>query len=390
MLFLILTKGKYMTTKYQEAAIRAGEWFLRTQVKDEFDSNRGRYLYCRHIKSDLMQRSSNWQTGFGVMAMLSLHKLTGEQKYMDSAALAVEWIKALQVLDQRDPACYGAFREETHLFNWCHPRDALSAAWGLLYYSNYRDDAECLDRAILYADWMIEHAFKGDWPMCTFQLGPGGREDDDLKGSFQSGGILFFLDLYDATENKKYLDIARRMSDYYVHNFLNDKGELAVLIDLAAEFEDRWPEDWRKMHQVNDDFGGIALVAAYELFGRQEYSDRLHAFVKWLLTMEKDGGGFLEPEMEVGCATVPILLSRYLSIAPENEKANLEAVIERCLNRLLQFQQTSSDIQIDGAFLGMDNQCRVGNGEWVNIRCTAYALFALLMQTGHSVFPSEK
>lgn len=376
-----------MRIEYQEAAIRAGDWFLKTQVNDEFDANRGRYLYCRHLNSDTLQRSSNWQTGFGVMAILSLHQLTGDQKYLDSAALAVEWIKSLQILDPRNPSLYGAFREETQLFNWCHPRDALSAAWGLLCYSRYVGDADCLDRAMLYADWMIQHAFKGDWPMCTVQLGPGGREDDDLQGSFQSGGILFFLDLYDSTGDECYLGAARRMSDHYAHRFLDERGHLAVLIDLAPEFEDRWPEDWRKMHQVNDDFGGIALIKAYEIFGQPDYSDRLHAFVEWLLGMEKPAGGFLDPEMEVGCATVPILLHRYLSIAPDTKKSSIESMITRCLDRLLTFQQTSSDVQIDGAFLGMDNQCRAGNGEWVNIRCTAYAVIALLLQSGHSIFP---
>lgn len=376
-----------MRSKYQKAAIRAGDWFLNTQMKDEFDANRGRYLYCRHLKSDKFQRSSNWQSGFGVMAVLSLHRLTGEQKYLDSAALAVEWIKSLQIFDPRDPSRMGAFREETQLFNWCHPRDALSAAWALLCYSRHIGDADCLERATLYADWMIQYAFKGDWPMCTVKLGPGGRDNDDLQGSFQSGGILFFLDLHDATGDERYLEVARRMTDHYVDRFLNAKGELSVLIDLAPEFEGRWPEDWRKMHQVNDDFGGIALVRAHEVFGQPEYRDRLHAFVEWLLAMEKPGGGFLNPEMEVGCATVPILLNRYLSIVPDAEKSNMEATSTRCLDRLLTFQQTSPDVQIDGAFLGMDDQCRSGNGEWVNIRCTAYAIIALLLPSGHSVFP---
>ena len=29
-----------MTSPYQAAAIRAGNWFLKTQVRDEFDANR--------------------------------------------------------------------------------------------------------------------------------------------------------------------------------------------------------------------------------------------------------------------------------------------------------------------------------------------------------------
>ncbi len=374
---------------YKQAAIRAGEWFLKTQVKDEFDANRGRYLYCRHIKSNIIQRSSNWQSAFGMMAVLSLHQLTGEQKYLDSAKLAVEWIKCLQILDSRNPAICGAFREETQLFNWCHPRDALSAAWGLLCYSRYTGDKDSLERAELYADWMIKYAFNGDWPMSTIKLGPGGLEDNALCGSYQSGGILFFLNMFHETGNENYRDIARRMSDYYVGNFINDNGELAVLINVTPEIEAQWPEDWRKMHQVNDDFGGIALIRAYEVFGVESYLERLHAYIEWLLSIENEGGGFLVPEMEVACATVPILLQRYTSSISDEQKSRIEATVIRCLDRLLTFQQKSSDIEIDGAFSGMDRQCRAGNGEWVNIRCTAYAILALLQYiTGDSLLVS--
>jgi hypothetical protein len=375
---------------YQQAAIKAGEWFLNTQIENEFDANRGRYLYCRHLKSDELQRSSGWQTGFALMAVLSLHRLTGEQKYLDSAALAVDWIKSLQMMDARNPALYGVFREEIPQTNWLHPRDALSAAWGLLCYSLYINDSDCLDRAKIFADWMIEYGFNGDWPLCTVNIGPGGLPTDKLKGSFQSGGILFFLDIYEATGEKRYQEAARRMSNYYVKHFFNDQGELAVLIDTTPEIEAKWPEDWRNMHRVNDDFGGIALVKDYELFGQREHSDCLHVFVENLLAMENPDGGFLDPEMEVGCASIPILLHRYLSVAPDAKKPVIKAATMRCLDRLLTFQQTSEDKQIDGAFLGMDKECRAGNGDWVNIRCTAYAIIALLLQSNHSVFPFKQ
>jgi hypothetical protein len=39
------------------------------------------------------------------------------------------------------------------------------------------------------------------------------------------------------------------------------------------------------------------------------------------------------------------------------------------------------------AFLCLDNLCRFGNGRWVNIRCTSYAVIALLMPSGQSAFP---
>ena len=379
-----------MTNKYQQAAIRAGDWFLNTQVKDEVDANRGRYLYCRHFDSNTFQRSSGWQTAFGIMAVLSLHKLTGEKKYLDSAALAVEWLKSLQILDQRDPTLYGAFREETQLFNWSHPRDAVSSAWGLLCYAQYVGDEDCMERAKIFADWMIKYAFKGDWPKCTVNLGPGGLPNNDLLGSFQSGGILFFHDLYDASQEERYKQTAKRMSDFYADNFFNEQGELTVFLESTPEIDAQWPQAWRDMHRVNDDFGSIALVRSYEVFQCEKYRKRLDAFMHWTFSIEKPGGGFLNPEMEVGSATVPIALDRYLSLVSPKDKPLCELVMMRCLDHLLTFQQTSDDKQIDGAFLGLDIQCKSGHGRWVNIRCTAYAILALLLQSGHSVFPFKR
>jgi len=376
--------------EYQQAAVRAGEWYLRNQVQDPLDANRGRYLYCREIPTKTFERSTGWQTGFGVFVMISLHRLTGEQRYLDSAALAMEYIKSLQILDARNPSRFGALREETPQTNWMHPRDAVSAAWALLGYGQYVKDADCLERARLYADWMLQYAFVGDWPLATIWLGAGGLETNDLRASCQSGGILFFHDMYDATQDFRYRDAAWRMSEYYARHFLSEQGELETLIDPVgnrkASFDD-WPKSWREMHQVNDDFGGIAMVRSIEVFQQPLHRERLRAFAQWLVAWQKPSGGFMEPEMEVGSATVPIFLHAYRRIATPAERTQYDEVCRKALAHLLSQQQTSDDPQVDGAFLCLDNKCRFGQGRWVNIRCTSYAVIALLMQSGQAAFP---
>ena len=381
-------------TQYQQAAIRAGEWYLRNQVHDPLDANRGRYLYCREIPTKEFERSTGWQTGFGAFAMLSLHRLTGEQRYLDSAALAMEYMKSLQILDARHPSQFGALREETPQTNWLHPRDAVSAAWALLGYGRYVKDADCLERARLYADWMLRQAFAGDWPLTTVHLGAGGAETSDLRLSCQSGGILFFHDMYDATQDFRYQDAACRMSEYYVRHFLTEPGELQTVIDPLGnrresdlENFERWPKAWREMHQVNDDFGGIAMVRSIEVFQQPLHRERLRAFAQWLVAWQKPSGGFMEPAMEVASATVPIFLHAYRRIATPAERTQYDEVCRKALAHLLSQQQTSDDPQVDGAFLCLDNKCRFGQGRWVNIRCTSYAVIALLMQSEQSAFP---
>jgi hypothetical protein len=269
-----------------------------------------------------------------------------------------------------------------------HPRDALSVAWAFLGYSRFTGDSDLLERAVLFADWMLKYAFIGDWPLCTICLGKGGQASDDLSGSFQSGGILFFLEMFQATQDLRYYDVALRMADYYVANFLGENGVINCLVDKIGNNDlEKWPLDWQRMHQVNDDFGGIALVAAFQVYKKEIYRSRCSAYLTWLESMVNPDGSFLTPVVEVGSATVPIFLNAFHSIASPEEQKRIIALTSSCLTYLLSVQQKSESRDVDGAFLGMNNCCRYGMGDWINIRCTSYSVIALLQQCGLSAFP---
>lgn len=380
-------------SKYMQAAIKAGEWLLNTQQKKYDDANLGRFYYAVNLEDKYIELSTGWQTGFAIIALISLHKATGEEKYLDSAKQAIDYIKTLQILDGRRTNIFGAIREETPQTQWLHPRDALSAGWAFLLYGQYCKDQDCMERAVLFADWLMAYGFCGDWPLCTIKLGDGGADSDDLQGSFQSGGILYFIDMYKATQDLRYYNAALRMSDYYVDNFIDETGLITVLIDpignnAGVNDTEKWPVAWQLMHQVNDDFGGIALAGSYELFKRDKYLSRMSAYFKWLQGVTNGDGSYLDPVMEVASATVPIFLNSYKKLAPENEKNAISDTSTKALDFLLTLQQNSDDININGAFLGMNNKCRDGLGKWVNIRCTAYAIIALLQASDDSAFPA--
>ncbi len=381
-----------LNKRYQEAAIQAGQWLVRTQVKVDRDANRGRFISSHRIGSDQSNLSTNWNSAFALMGLLSLHRMTGEAEYLDAARRCVDYIRSLQILDARHRHLNGAIREESPQTQWLHPRDAVSAAWGMLCYWQYTHDADCLERARMFADWMLVYGFRGDWPLCTVNLGAGGKDTDNIQGSFQSGGILFFHDMYRATQDIRYAEAALRMAEYYVHNFLDDDGQLSVLIDPLGinpgiHDTNKWPLDWQNMHRVNDDFGGIALVRSFQIYKREIYRRRLGKYADWVLGMQRADGGFLEPDLEVAAATVPIMLNGYRQIAPPEVAEKLDAALHRSLDHLLSLQYSGDDVQAQGAFLGMDERCCCGNRQWVNLRCTGYAILALLQQTGHSVFP---
>lgn len=166
-----------------------------------------------------------------------------------------------------------------------------------------------------------------------------------------------------------------------------------MLIDPIGNNEginntEKWPVAWQLMHQVNDDFGGIALAGSYELFKRDIYLSRMSAYFKWLQGTSNSDGSYLDPVMEVASATVPIFLNSYKKLAPENEQGAVSETAAKALDFLLTLQQHCDDKDVNGAFLGMNNKCRDGLGKWVNIRCTAYAIIALLQASDDAAFPA--
>ncbi len=108
-----------MKNKYTESVIKAGEWFVKTQNKDCNSANFGRFIYARNLESGFETPSTGWQTAFGVFAMLSLHKLTGDDKYLESATNGMSYIKTLQILDSRKKDVWERYWKKHPRANGC-------------------------------------------------------------------------------------------------------------------------------------------------------------------------------------------------------------------------------------------------------------------------------
>ncbi|MBC2595703.1 hypothetical protein H5P28_15660 [Ruficoccus amylovorans] len=369
------------------ALLAAADWMTRTQNTDIESADRGRFKYAVNLKTGQQWSSTGWQTSFAVFALLGAYRLGGREKDREAVSRAMDYLKSLQILDARKPACFGAIREETPQTNWSHPRDALSVAWAYLGYYRFSGIQDYLERAVLYADWMLKYACFDDWIAATVRLGEGGIASDETTGSFQSGGILFLMELYEATSDMRYSDAAYRMANYYVKHFIDAQGEITIIIDRIGKNTREWGKDWQQMHRVNDDFGGIALVEAYRVHKREEYLGRASAYFRWLEKHVSADGSFFDPVVEVGSATTAIFLMAYREIAPESEHQAIDSLVDKNFAYLLSIQQKGIGENVDGAFLGMDNRCQFGHGDYVNIRCTSYAMIALSRALGKACFP---
>jgi len=102
-----------LKTRARQAVLHAADWYVDSQVtfaKPCWDANHGRFVYTYHMPSKQVVLGISWTQARAIMILLGAYEMTGEQKYMTAARLGGEYIRNLQILDARDPRCYGAIR----------------------------------------------------------------------------------------------------------------------------------------------------------------------------------------------------------------------------------------------------------------------------------------
>jgi hypothetical protein len=201
-------------TEYLSRARMLADWFVANQVTRKHLADCGRYANGLRVRGPAEKPSftSNWTTGMTAIAMLMAWRRTGDRRHLESAGAAGEYLKSLQVLDARKAAAFGLFREVTPQTDFCHPRDALSAAWGLLHLHLATRNGDCLWRARTFAEWFRKHAVRNGYPAWTCFVGPGKPPYWQL-GSFHGGSPLFLFDLHRVTRERKWLKLGLAICD---------------------------------------------------------------------------------------------------------------------------------------------------------------------------------
>jgi rhamnogalacturonyl hydrolase YesR len=386
-------KWKDNNNKFIKAAENAGKWLLQNQVIDQRDANCGRFLYCCNIKTGEFQRSTNWQTGMGIIALLWLYNYTNNNKYLEAAERAAGYLLSLQVLDSDRPESFGGFREVTPQTPWMTTRDASSAAWGVLTLYQVTGKDTFLTAAKRFAEWQLKNAWQNGWPVrivcfdSRFESKKGMAPEWVIQNNAQAGAAEFFLDLAFETGIVKYAEMgSRRMLDYYIKHFLEPSGKPHILYDPIAENWDvdkpgkrlngaAIPEGWFNMHRLNDDFAASALLKGYQKLHNNEYLTAVESYAGWVAKQQVDNGGFGNPEVEVAASCAPLFLMDLRMVTGDDK---YDKVIDRSLERLLELQVSSDNKMTDGGFLCLDKNCESDPGNWVNIRNSSYSIMALL------------
>ena len=363
-----------------ERAIACGDWMVRNQVTDRQDANRGRSIrsYDLHTHEKLL--TGNWMCGTMLSSLLALHKRTGIDKYKWAAELAGRYIISLQVMDRQDRH-FGVIRELTPQSIEFAPRDATGAAWGLVWLAEATGNPLYLQRACLFADWLIERGVYAGWPLYAFYMDER-LENFYSRGSFQSGTGLFFHDLFMLTGDARYIErglapIAR----IYRDEFFNPDGSLVLERDpFTGRVTSPKPDAGRptQQHAYNDDFGAAMLIAASRFFDDASYLEKAAAFAHWLADAQDEDGGFLGGEIP---SAVPVGAMIFRDVGILTGDKALLAAADKSMAKLAGMQYVDTgDPCIDGGFHGVyeGSQTERRGRTCVNMRASAYALIAIL------------
>jgi hypothetical protein len=371
-----------------KAAIAGLDFIVRNQVNDVTNANCGRFSFIYDCsKEQTTKLTPNWVTGTTIEALLSGYRFTKDEKYLDAAGCGIEYIKSLQTFSKFSKFSYGAINETTPQCQSCHPRDALTAAWAMLDWSQETSDKECFERALVFADWYINNVMPEGYPVCTFDFNDGIVAPFELA-SCQGGGGFFFYRLYTLTGNEKYLEVLRTIIKYYNDFFLDNNGRPISLIDQYTrkaklnQQQELGGSLWEMMHVYNDDFAALANLAAYSLEPRTSYLDSLKKFFKFIKNSQNYDGGFGPKTFSVpsagGACLIEFLAAKALGLDLIDQET-----IDNTVRYLLDRQCCKINSSGNGGFFGVSVNYEISD-IMINMRTTSYAVMGLLRYAGAS------
>jgi len=381
-----------MAESYLDRALKAADWYVNTQVRmrrPDWDANHGRLVYTYHMPTRRRILGLSWTQGRGIITLLSAYEATEKPEYLQTAVQAGEYIKHLQVMDNRSALSYGAIREECPASWYSYPRDAFEAGLGLIFLYRITADEEYLYRAKLFGEWIINTAMdETGWTPGSFFLQGCDADKQSERHSFcLGGGVPFFAYLAKATGDSKYMHKGfRPMVEHLKNTYVRDEDGVILVVakgkDLSkamghhAAVEERY-----QGVAVNDDACGITMLVAYKELGQEEYLDLSIKYGDWMLADEY-------PRSTYAAAPLRALTLAELS-AVSGEKKYAQFAAESLVPEFMAGQMLGTgDPAVEGAFRGEDEPPHyygpkeAKREEFVNNRVTAYAANALFKLDG--------
>jgi hypothetical protein len=368
---------------YIQKAKDAALWLVNTQLKAPMypassDLNIGRYVRNYDVdKGKITALSTNWMSGMTIYSLCMMYDYTIDETYRLSAEMGVYYIKSLQCVMEDDPSNEGAISEIDTMCRFCCPRDALSAAWGMLRLFKINGQRSLYERAKLFAEWHSTYAMIDGYPLWMYQFDDKGRSDLRI-GSFQSGSALFYLDLYRISGDEKHKKHVQGIVDYYIAHFFDEKEGLKIVYDPETDSKYDLDDEavWCDMHKYNDDFGALAVMNQYHETNAPRYYDYLQKYLDWVISKQKKDGSFGEYTLSVSsCVAALNLLNFYMISKEEKYLSAAEKAMEHLLANTIDCKDQKN---LHGGVLGL-NECVISDVKTISIRVTMYAVYTYLL-----------
>ena len=370
--------------KAREAVRLGAVWHKANQVRHSWPhwtADAGRFnssFNLRHPGNRPML-SICWNTARGAQALLSAYKLTGDAEALETARLALEYVKTCQMFSPEYERHRGACFEETPQTDHIAARDTVESLQGFINYYAVTRDPVALQRAEAAADW-----FTG--PYLERELYPNGyvwiKDNDrgsvnnDFSRIMFASAAMAFLQLDALTGKARYAGKVPAVMDWVIENSLEKDGALKMHdgTDVGHHAVNSGP---LAGCFTNDDGTGVAIVAAARVTGKAKYRDAAERYGNWWLRLNQ------MPETHASVPAALLLLLDFYRLT--GDKRFVEKSVPY-IEKVLAFQcNDAANPGAHGGFRGHDMTGKRENdyflntpgGEIVSHRTTMYAMLAL-------------
>lgn len=368
--------------KWAKAALKGCDWFVNSQIiqqRPNWDANHGRYQYNVHVPTSTRVMGIGWTQARAVMCLLSAYLRTGNEKYLASAELGVNYMKVLQNMDQRNALTYGVFHEETPHSRFAFPRDAIEVADALMQWHLVTGDPDALYRAELFFKWFRRNALTsfpnfGFWVKGDVQFDPVKKAQFKRPASCEMGCGTIYAHAFLLTRKPVYQTMALKIADATLANYV--KESVAPMTEPPRDTHSHHTS--REGHILNDDGGGVTLLNAYRLSGRKKYLDACVRIAEYFRLRKEPMKMF----SAIGSAA-----NFLLEVDRVTGRDTYRKTAERLAREMIKLQVKSGDRLVRGGFRGEDEGGKwyykgSANDDFVTTRVTAYAVFTLFKLEG--------
>ncbi|MCG3180158.1 MAG: hypothetical protein BIFFINMI_02515 [Phycisphaerae bacterium] len=353
-----------------------------------FNTNRGRFLYYYYLPDGRFVPGLNWTMGRALFVLSDAYKITGDEKYRQSAEFGAKYIESLVVTDPHYDQCLGAIRELIPQGIVSGMLDAAQAASALILLEKLTGQSNWLRLGRMFCDFLLRHWTPERglpskailWPQQKIEFG------DFARSCIHYCTIIPLWHLYRRTGEKKYLTPVLWAADQVVENYQLENGALATL--PVAALDKAKPPSPNHHHGIgegrdkfllrNDDSILTVVLAAWLETGDRKYLDSANAYVRWTVSA---------PAIQPPYCVFPIQANNVLDVAAAGGEDHIDWVLAN-LPRLLALQVAGTGNPLaDGGFRGEDEQGEGGvfggkSMDYVVTRVTAYAAGTLYRLSG--------